>query len=278
MPSLTFRDALLTARTTHSPILAFNIFDLSTLLGVLEASVTVDAPVICQYSARTVAFYGADLLAACTRRAAARIDAQAFLHLDHCTDPEILRSCIEASFDGVMFDGSSLPVEQNIAQTIVWREHTAARGVVLEAEFSAIAGEEDGHAGAAGSEPLDEAAFSSFISATRPDIIGADIGTYHGHYVGGEPEIDFNLLTRLSRAETTPFVIHGGSGLSSDTISRIAECGVAKLNISTDLKDAWRRSMHEQPGREPLDSIKAARLGARDLCISKWESFSRRNT
>lgn len=278
MPQLELRAALLAARANKTPILAFNVVDFASLLGVLEASEDARAPVICQYSARTVAFYGATELAALTRQAAERLRAVAYVHLDHCTDASILEACIEAGFDGVMFDGSSLPIEENIRQSNLWRQRTESRGIALEAEFSAIAGEEDGHSGASSREPLDEEAFRVFVRATRPDIIGADIGTYHGHYIGGEPAIDFELLQRLSGVETTPFVIHGGSGLSPDTIRRISACGVAKLNISTDLKDAWRRGMHDAPDGEPLASIKAARLSVRDLCISKWESFSRRNT
>lgn len=264
------------ARRKREPVLAFNIVDLVSLLGVLEAAKLARRPVIAQASARTVQHYGATVLATAFQSARDRIGVTAFLHLDHCTSDVVLADAISAGFDGVMADGSHLPYEENIRWTKRWRVRTERAGVVLEAEVSPIKGEEDGHAGGSSQEPgISSGEYRAYCRAVRPDLVGADIGTRHGHYAVA-PKLSYEFLRELTVASLPPFVVHGGSGLSRVALKRLSALGVAKLNISTDLKTAWRAAMESSSNSvEPLAVLQRAQQGVREMATEKLRILAR---
>jgi fructose/tagatose bisphosphate aldolase len=196
-----------------------------------------------------------------------------FVHLDHCRDEEVLWRSIEAGFDGVMADGSHLSLEENIAWTGDWRRQTRERGVVLEAEFSPIKGEEDGIVeGSQSLGLLSLPEYDRFCASTEPDICGADIGTHHGHY-DRPPVLDLELISSLCGSARPPFVVHGGSGLPNATLRELARAGVAKLNISTDLKDSWLRAVRAAGAeREPLALLRLIAEEVSAMAEHKWSN------
>lgn len=144
-----------------------------------------------------------------------------FVHLDHCPDLGVLADCAAAGFDSVMFDGSALPLEENIVAT---REAVRAGHAASAAVEGALGQLEHG-------VDTDPAEAARFAYETGVDALAVAIGTGHGQRREAN-QIDLKLLDALSGIGV-PLVIHGGSGLPPDVFPTVRETAVAKLNIAT---------------------------------------------
>ena len=155
--------------------------------------------------------------------------------LDHGASVANCITALDYGFTDVMFDGSSLPLEENIAQTRQVVEAAHARGAGVEAEL--------GHVGV-GSDYLDPEKVKSgytdpstaerFVAETGVDFLAIAVGTAHGVYQG-TPELDIARLAEIRRRVDIPLVLHGGSGLSDIQFRAAIEAGISKVNVFTDL-------------------------------------------
>ncbi len=232
--------------STRSPHLhaavAFNVFNAETILGVVEAVRESGASAYIQTSASTVKFYGAATLSGMINALIpAEIRARILLHLDHCDSDVIFRRCLEAGWDSIMIDASSLPLTENIRRTREVVMLAREFGALAEGEIGVVGGDEDGFASYASSaaKPAPDEVLR-FIDETRADLIAVGVGTKHGRYE--QPcEVDQALLEAVHRARPeAALVLHGGSGIpESQMCASVQRGGVRKLNISTEIKDAW---------------------------------------
>jgi ketose-bisphosphate aldolase len=275
-----FRDAVADARQRRRPLLAFNIVDVSSLQGIVEAAARAHRPVIAQVSARTVRAYGAGTLRALVTSLRPAVPVRCYLHLDHCTDAQVLEAAIDARFDGMMIDASALDYRENLETTAGWARRGHAAGLVVEGELGQIVGAEDGMAGAVASGVQTAEACLTFAQETGVDLLGVDIGTAHGVYREA-PRIRFDLVEAVAPALEGGMVVHGGTGLDDATLQRLASLAVAKINISTDLKLTWAgavRGCLERPDSrvpEPLAALEAARRAVAEMAFAKMQVFSR---
>ena len=155
------------------------------------------------------------------------------LHLDHGSF-EGAKEAIAAGFTSVMYDGSHLPFDENLAQTkeIVALAHKA--GVSVEAEVGSIGGEEDGIVGTGELADIQECID---ITATGIDFLAAGIGNIHGPYPDNWQGLSFETLTNIKEATgNIPLVLHGGTGIPSEQIDKAIDLGVAKINVNTELQ------------------------------------------
>jgi len=242
---------------------AFNIVNDLTMEAVLGAAAETRSPVIVQVSVKTVKQMGARLIKLMFEEMAARVVVPATLHLDHCPDRRVIEECVAAGWNSVLFDGSKLPYEDNLAQTqeVVALAHR--HGVAVEAELEAIKGVEEGVGDDYGGPvvALDKAV--TFICETGIDSFAPAIGTAHGLYKG-EPKINFERVSEIVAAEPVPLVIHGGTGLSDAVFQELIRRGAVKINISTQLKitfaDAFRNYLNERPTEyDPLKLLSAVK-------------------
>jgi ketose-bisphosphate aldolase len=258
------------ARQTRTPLLAFNVVDLSSMQGVIDATAAAGGSVIIQVSARTVGEYGAGVLVACHRALRAASGIASYLHLDHCDNEDIIAQAVATGFDGIMVDGSHRPFDENVALTRKWAEAGHRAGLVVEGEIGPILGSEDGFENRTEGR-ADAGTYARFADLTGVDLLGSPIGTAHGLYAE-PPALDFPFVTQV-RDCAPGFVVHGGSGLDETTLRRLAECGVAKINFSTELKIAWseavRGAVALQAVPEPLRALQDARRKVAELVRSK---------
>lgn len=158
------------------------------------------------------------------------------LHLDHGSF-EGAKEAIAAGFTSVMYDGSHLPFDENLAQTkeIVALAHKV--GVSVEAEVGSIGGEEDGIVGTGELADIQECID---ITATGIDFLAAGIGNIHGPYPDNWQGLSFETLTNIKEATgNIPLVLHGGTGIPSEQIDKAIDLGVAKINVNTELQLAF---------------------------------------
>ncbi|MCE1252638.1 MAG: class II fructose-bisphosphate aldolase [Anaerolineae bacterium] len=222
---------------------AFNIVDYLSLEAVIHAAETHHAPVILQTSSTTVRRYGAERLVALTRTLADRTPIPIGLHLDHGTEFELIKECIKAGYSSVMIDASRYAFEENIARTHQVVELAHCYGVSVEGEIGVLAGVEDDlvvqHDKAIYTTPEEAIEFQA---RSEVDFLAVAVGTAHGFYKE-EPRLDVETLREIHKRVSFPLVIHGGSGLSMQTLQTLVSAGAAKLNISTQLKKDYIDSL-----------------------------------
>jgi ketose-bisphosphate aldolase len=178
------------------------------------------------------------------------------VHLDHSRDIEEIRHCIEAGYTSVMVDGSSLPFEENLALTREVVNLAAPRGVWVEGELGAIPGDEDRSVQAFASELTDPALAGEFAERTGVAALAVAVGNVHGIASTPRP-LDLDRLAQIQARVPVPLVLHGASGLPSRELLAAIATGVAKVNINTELRQAFLTSLT----RAPADAVEAADLG-----------------
>jgi fructose-bisphosphate aldolase, class II len=249
---------------------AFNIVDFNSMAWVINAAKRCDSPVIIQTSQKTVLFYGYALLSSMIKRISSEAKIDIAMNLDHGTDIDIIRGCIENGWSSVMIDGSSYSYEDNIriSSEIVKMAHGS--GVSVEAELGHIGGKEEHIRVSDGDISLtDPYKVMDFKDRTKVDSLAVAIGTRHGIY-GAKAQIDLSRLEKIINLSDFPIVIHGCSGLDADELDKIIKCGPSKMNISTELKHAYLdgfRHYLERSGKqcEPLDAISIAGKNIEDI-------------
>lgn len=223
------------ALANKKAIPAFNVAGFDAMLGVAEAGKICNKPIIIQTSKKLVLNYGPPLIKQWFDTVKKHLTNSIFLHLDHCDDLDVIRSCVNEGWDMVMFDGTHLPFLENcqITRDVVSLAH--ANGVAVEAEVGSIGGMEDGF--------KSEYAYPSFddirlMGATGIDCIAIGFGNVHGEYET-KSNLRWDIYEKGYELTGLPLVLHGGSGLDASEFKRSILAGTAKINISTDLKKVY---------------------------------------
>ena len=158
------------------------------------------------------------------------------LHLDHGSYEAALK-CIDAGFLSVMFDGSYLPIDENIAKTKALVEICHRKGISVEAEVGSIGGEEDG---VIGMGEVADPKECKRIADLGIDFLAAGIGNIHGRYPDNWKGLNFTVLGQINDITgSMPLVLHGGSGIPTDMIKTAISLGVCKINVNTELQLAF---------------------------------------
>lgn len=245
MPYINIAPLLADAHQNHYAIPAFNILNEMTAKAIVQASADLRAPLILQTSVSTVKQIGPQRLIGFLKNLADLYPIPVCVHLDHCTDVQLAKQCIDLGWSSVMIDASRLPLEENIAVTRQIVEYAHARGVTVEGELGAISGVEDNISVSESDAHLASLEESiRFMRETQVDAFAPAVGTAHGLYKH-EPRISFERFEEIAAQATAPLVVHGGTGLSDEVFRRFIELGAAKINISTAVKHAYCGAAHD---------------------------------
>ena len=161
------------------------------------------------------------------------------LHLDHGSF-EGAKACINAGFSSIMFDGSSLPIEENVQKTTELVNACDILGLSLEAEVGSIGGEEDGVIGAGECADPEECKKVADLGVT---MLAAGIGNIHGKYPENWAGLSFETLDAIqAKTGDMPLVLHGGTGIPADMIKKAISLGVAKINVNTECQLAFQEA------------------------------------
>lgn len=235
-------DALERAVQDGRAIAAINAPGFDAMVGIAKAARHASQPVIIQTSARLVRKHGAPAIYSWFDAARRITESECYLHLDHCQDEEILHACIATGWDMVMFDGSSLPIEDNITRSRALSVIAHANGVAIEGEVGAVGGEEDGHEAATNVASADD--IVRLALEGQIDCIAIGFGNVHGDY-SSTAHLRWDVYESAHALAKLPLVLHGGTGLSDAEFLRAVRAGTAKINISTELKKAYARVVVE---------------------------------
>lgn len=224
---------------------AFNTNNLEITQAIVEAAEEMKSPAIIQVSEGGLKYAGIETISAIVRTLASRASVPIALHLDHGTDFNNVMKCLRNGWTSVMMDASKLPLEKNIEVTKNVVNIAHGMGVSVEAEIGKIGGTEDNvtvdEREAAMTDP-DEA--YKFAKETDVDYLAISIGTAHGPYKG-EPKLDFDRLKKIKEMLKMPIVLHGASGVPEADIRKAVSLGVNKINIDTDIRQAFAARLRE---------------------------------
>ncbi|HZD57836.1 MAG TPA: class II fructose-bisphosphate aldolase [Anaerolineales bacterium] len=237
------KEIMLEAAEGKYAVGAFNITSLVQMEAVVGAAIEKRAPLIIQTSVKPSKFYGKDVMVAIYRTLAESAPIPICLHLDHCTDIEYCKQCADAGYTNIMIDASKQTFDENIRQTKEVVDYSHSVGdISTEGEVGTVSGVEDQVKVAEDEAQLcNPAQAVEFVERTGVDIFAPAIGTAHGVYKTKNPKIDFERLGKINRMLNgervkVPLVVHGGTGLPEEYITRLIEMGGAKFNVSTELK------------------------------------------
>ncbi|MDO4288859.1 MAG: class II fructose-1,6-bisphosphate aldolase [Eubacterium sp.] len=228
------KDMLTKAKANHYGVGHFNINNLEWTKAILQTAEELRSPVIlgvsegagkymCGYKTITNMVNG--------MLEELNITVPVALHLDHGSY-EGAKACIAAGFSSVMFDGSHLPIDENIEKTKELIAICNDKGLSLEAEVGSIGGEEDGVVGAGEFADPDECKAIADLGVT---MLAAGIGNIHGKYPANWPGLNFDVLAKIQeKTGDMPLVLHGGTGIPADMVKEAITLGVAKINVNTE--------------------------------------------
>ena len=232
-------EVLTTALAEHSAVPAFATYNLEMVQTVVAAAEQTGRPVIMLAGSSHFHHAGRSALISLALHAAHESTAMVGVHLDHCRDLAEIEQCVRAGYSSVMVDGSQLPFEDNIALTRAAVALAHPAGAWVEAELGAVPGDEDVSTDAAPSQTMtDPLEAAEFVERTGVDALAVAVGNVHG-LTSTPVSLDLERLGSIRDAVTVPLVLHGASGLPEAQLSGAIRCGVAKININTELRQAY---------------------------------------
>lgn len=290
MPLVTTKEMFKKAKEQKFAIGAFNVNNMEIIQGVMSAAQKEQSPIIMQMSPSAIKYAGTDYLMQIAKLAIDKSNVPVAIHLDHGTDFDICKQCIDVGFTSVMIDGSKYEYNENVELTKKVVEYAHSKGVVVEAELGKLAGiEDDINVNEADASFTDPDQALDFIQQTGCDSLAVAIGTSHGAYkFKGTPNLRFDILEKIiEKTNGFPIVLHGASsvipeylemcnqyggnipgakGIPSEMLLKAGQLGVVKINIDTDIRLAMTASIRKFLTENPDTVDVRGYLGqARDL-------------
>ena len=253
---------------------AFNVNNMELLQGIIWAAKEQQSPLILQISrgARQYANmkYLRALIDVATEEAP---EIPVAIHLDH-GDYDTAMTCIDEGYTSVMFDGSKLPLEENIAKTkkIADYAHSKDPYICVEAELGMLGGIEEDVIGVAQEDiekfltDPDEA--EQFCKETACDSLAVAIGTSHGAYkFKTEPKLAFDRIEEIVRKiPGTPLVMHGSSSVPAEFIAAINKFAVLDQRNADLCRTAGETNWEQMPKSMGVPEEAIARAAKMAVC------------
>lgn len=240
MPLLNMNDLVKIAHNHDVMLPAFNTTNMEMTLAIMDAFEQNGMPGIVQIAPTNVKLTGYDFIAEVAKRAISDYTVPIALHLDHGKTLDDVRQAVNAGFTSIMIDGAALPFEENIRFSRQAVDFCHANGVPVEAELGAIKGKEDDHVSEADCK-TDPDQVAEFVERTGCDLLAVSIGNVHG--LEDTPKIDLDHLAKIAAVSPCPLVLHGGSGIPYETIAAMKQYNMVKINIASDLRQAFIRAV-----------------------------------
>ncbi|MCH5158299.1 MAG: class II fructose-1,6-bisphosphate aldolase [Clostridiales bacterium] len=275
MPLVTTKDMFAKAYEGGYAIGAFNINNMETIQGIVEAGKIEKAPLILQVSSSARKYANSKYLVKMVQAAVEDSGLPIALHLDHGDSYDLCVDCIKDGFTSVMIDASSHPLAENIKITSQVVKYAHDHGVVVEAELGRLAGIED-NVKVSESDALytDPEEAAEFVAKTGVDSLAIAIGTSHGAFkFKGDAKLRFDILDKVAKLlPRFPIVLHGASsvlqdyvkmvndfggsmpgakGIPEDMLRKASSMAVCKINVDSDLRLAFTAAVRKHFSENP---------------------------
>jgi ketose-bisphosphate aldolase len=235
---------------------AFNVSTLEAIKAVINAAMKLRSPVVIETSENEMAYLDPALVFDIVQELAKDLRISVGLHLDHGKSMESVKRAISAGYTSIHLDGSSLPYEDNVRLTKEAADFAKAKGLTVEGELGHISGSSEIHSeGITIDEKMltDPELAKKFVGVTGIDILAVSIGNIHGMYKN-EPKLDFVRLAKIKEIGL-PMSLHGGSGIPEDQVRRAIGLGITKVNVNTELREAYTSSLRQELKENPDEIV-----------------------
>ncbi|MCY0879238.1 MAG: class II fructose-bisphosphate aldolase [Firmicutes bacterium] len=250
--------------------MAFNVTSVEAFSVLVDLAERHEVPLILQISPRYLDDLGADFV---RQFVIPRLQSSAerfTLHFDHAPSPSAIAAVIDWGFTSVMFDGSLLPMDENIRLTQEVLDLARPRGISVEAEIGHVGGVEDGAEGYELQLTSVESA-RAFVAACPVDALAVAVGNAHGLYQA-PPQLLIDRIRAISDAVGIPLVLHGGTGIPLSDLVAAAQAGMKKINIGTELKQAWLNGARRGAAQyQEVDQVRALMRDEIRAAVMKYQ-------
>ncbi|MFQ7264761.1 MAG: class II fructose-bisphosphate aldolase [Lachnospiraceae bacterium] len=284
---VTLREILQIAENRKIAVGAFNAANLESLQANVAAAEELKVPMILQFAQCHEEWIPLKLIGPLMVDFAKKASVPICVHLDHGETLDYLQQALEIGFTGIMYDGSTLPYGENLANTQEAVRMAVDYGAGVEAELGSMGRGESGAGDGSGAEDetkiyTDPEQARDFVEQTGIDALACSFGTTHGIYLK-QPKLDFDVVRRVRELTgNIPVVMHGGSGVSSEDFHRAIEAGVRKINYFTYMDKAGGNATAQYLGSlkegEPIffsSVIEAAREGMKENVKAAMKVFAK---
>lgn len=212
-------------------------------MAVIGAAEDLHVPVIIMHTQVHEAMMPIETIGPIMVASAKKARVPVCVHLDHGETLDYLLKALELGFTSVMYDGSLLPYQENVANTRLAVKFAHRKGVSVEAEIGVLGKRElgPGHQQETGPAPrqvyTDPREASRFVRDTGIDALACSFGTAHGLYLK-KPRLDLGVLEKVKEQVEVPLVMHGGSGVSEEDYRAVIARGIRKINYYTYMAKA----------------------------------------
>jgi len=230
MPNKSLKDYFRVAEKEEWAMGQFNFSNLEALQAIIQAGKNLKSPLILGTSEGECRFFGPKKAVSLVGFFEKETGLPLFLNLDHGQSLDYIKEVIAAGYRAVHFDGSHLPLEENIEITRKVVAYARKKNVLVEGEVGVIGG-----------KLTDPEEVQEFIEETKVDTLAVNVGTIHGMRKSGKnPPINLQKLKEIKKkVGNTPLVLHGGSGTPIEDVKSAIKLGIVKVNINTELRKAF---------------------------------------
>ncbi|MDC6366801.1 MULTISPECIES: ketose-bisphosphate aldolase [Flavobacteriaceae] len=232
------KEQLLRNKKEAKAFLATNFYNSETLSAVLMAAKEANAPIILQLSESSIKYLGLEVAVSLARAAISQYGVQAWLHLDHGQDINLVKRCIDAGFDSVMIDASEKPFDENVRITKEIVHYASSYEINVEAELGYISklGQSQDIIYTSPTEA------KSFVEDTGVNALAIAVGSAHGFYKEA-PKLQLDLIAEINQNVTAALVLHGSSGIPDEQLQQAIKRGITKINLATEIKNIFMKSL-----------------------------------
>lgn len=272
---VTLRQVLKKAQSGGYAVGLFNTINTDMLDAAIDAAEQNRSPIIIGTAEVLLSYGELELIAPSIIDRARQASVPVVVHYDHGLTFEKTLHAMKLGFTSVMYDCSTMSEKQNVAATREMAKIAHSFGCSIEAEIGHVGGAED-----AADDNSDECKYTSvrqaedFYAATGVDALAVAVGTAHGAYKV-KPILNLSRIREIRDAIDVPLVLHGGSGLTDEDFRNTIHCGIAKVNIFTDLclaaREAMQRGLNED--RSFLEMRNMQKCAIRDEIVKKMKLF-----
>ena len=270
---VTLKELLTHAEEGGYTVLAPNVFNLESLIAVVEAAEAERAPVIIAIGeSRLKDEQLQKYLPLVAKQMAMEATVPVGINLDHGKSYHELVLAIQKGFSSVMIDASMCPYDENVARTREIVKIAHELGISVEAEIGHV-GEGGDYTEAGAKDGLTEPEMAKrFAAETQVDALAVAVGTAHGVYKG-TPKLDFERLDEIHKMVDVPLVLHGGSGTGMENLIRASELGIRKLNINTELLIEARTQVKKELEENPEIDYSILLKHGKDAVVRRLRTY-----
>ena len=281
---VTMKEMLADAKAKHYAIPAFDVSNYEMMRAVLEVCEEERSPALLMGLGVDLVGRGLPLITSMVKSASDFYTVPVCFHLDHATDMESIKAAIGAGFSSVMYDGSTLPFDENAKKTAEVVKYAHANGATVEAELGHVGNAMVGNENDSVANEDPETTLTvpeevvKFVGITDVDALAVAIGTSHGVY-RSTPTLRIDRIDEIVAVCDRPLVLHGGSGTPDDQMQAAIKHGITKINIYSDVVGAMNSGLRDKlaaitnPSTWPVFVFEEARARMREVIREKIRVF-----